>query len=352
MEVPHTPPSVSTADPDPTLSVAAAPFEPRYGIVGTDPRIRRLLTRIPHYAATDIPVLVTGETGTGKELVARALHDAGPRASGPFVALGCGAVPAGLAESELFGHERGAFTGASATHVGVFERADGGTLLLDDIDDLPLPVQAKLLRVLQSGAIVRVGGQRELVTTARVVATTKRDLGRAVDEGSFRPDLFYRLRGLEIGLPPLRDRQQDISNLVAHFLVGNEQVFGRPFRLADDARDCLLAYRWPGNVRELFHTMEAACVHAIYGVVGARHLPDSVCEQRAGETELSELVSLDLQGRSSVPFSDVVALVEESLIRWAMDRGRGRQTEAARLLGLPRTTLQSKLDRFQIKDHD
>ena len=310
------------------------------GLLGRSAVMDVVRERIRRFADAEAPVLITGETGTGKELVARALHDCGPRSGGEFVALGCGTIPRDLAESELFGHERGAFTGATQTRRGSFERADEGTLLLDDVDDLALDLQVKLLRVLQEGTFVRVGGSRETTVGVRVVATTKVDLERAAADGSFRPDLFYRLRGLEIRLPPLRDRGEDVLLLADHFLSLSAAARDRePRRLSPEAARVLLAYPWPGNVRELRRAVESADVIAPDGEIQIDHLPEFL---HRTETD-HELFSLRLDGRDSLPFTAVVGAFEGQLIRWAMTRAGGNQAEAARILGLPRTTLQSKL---------
>jgi len=312
------------------------------GIIGRCPQVRDVVELVRTFAAHAAPVLVIGETGTGKELVARALHGLGSRSRGPFVAVGCGAIPETLAESELLGHERGAFTGAASRHAGAFERAHRGTLLLDDIDDLPAPVQAKLLRVLEQGTVARVGGSSEIDVDVRVVATTKVDLNDLVSDGGFRPDLYYRLRGLELRLPPLRERGDDVLLLAEHFLneravaLGRDVSFVRP-----EAADTLRDYSWPGNVRELRYAMESAAVLCGGADIGRDHLPQHV---RQGEEGLADdVVCLDLTGRTTVNLPDALRKVEQELIAWAMDKADGHQGRAAELLAVPRTTLQSKL---------
>ncbi|RMH41192.1 MAG: sigma-54-dependent Fis family transcriptional regulator [Deltaproteobacteria bacterium] len=309
-------------------------------LIGRSAAMVEVRERVGLFARHDLPVLVTGETGTGKELVARAIHEASPRAAGPFVAVGCGTIPRELAESELFGHERGAFTGATGRRAGAFERADGGTLLLDDIDDLPADIQVKLLRVLQDGRFSRVGGEREMACDVRVVATTKIDLERAAAEGRFRPDLYYRLRTLELRLPALRERRDDIPLLAAHFLAQIAARDGRdPPPLADDAAAALIAAPWPGNVRELRGAIEGAYVLARGGPVEAAHLPASV----RGGAAVGAPFALHLDGVDRLDMPAVVRAFEHALIDWALDRAGGSQARAAELLGLPRTTLQSKL---------
>ena len=314
------------------------------GIVGRDAGVHRARELIRVFADHAAPVLVTGETGTGKELVARGLHQRGPRARRPFVPLACGAIPKELAESELFGHEKGAFTGAASQRIGAFERANGGTLLLDDVDDLPLPIQAALLRALQEGTLVRVGGSREIKVDVRVVATTKIDLAEASAAGTFRSDLYYRLRGLEIRLPSLRGRGDDVLLLAQHFLKADAESHGGPPRtLSPEAAACLRRYRWPGNVRELRHAMETALVLCAGGAIEPPHLPSFLLEARGGPGE--DLFTLNLTGRDSVDLPSAMRDLEDALIQWALRKAGGQQTRAAELLGVARTTLQSKLQR-------
>ena len=312
------------------------------GIVGRSPGMVEVARRVRAYAEYPSPVLVAGETGTGKELISRALHNLSNRAKGPFVAVPCGAIPESLAESELFGHERGAFTGATGQRQGAFERANGGTLLLDDVDDLPLAIQVKLLRVLQEGTFMRVGGSRELHVDVRVVATTKVDLAALAEDGRFRDDLFYRLRGLEIHVPPLRDRGEDILMLAAAFLRRLGAQADKQLTLSVEVATVLRAYPWPGNVRELRHAVESLCVVCPGGEVQTSHMPDFL---RVGPEPRERLFTLHLAGREALPFADMVRQIEDQLIQWAMRRANGQQTRAADLLGLARTTFQSKLSR-------
>jgi len=285
-------------------------------------------------------VLVLGPTGTGKEVAARALHQLSQRARRPFVPVACGAIPGELAESELLGHERGAFTGASGRRIGAFERADRGTLLLDDVDDMPLGVQAKLLRVLQDGRFTRVGGTEEVQVDVRVVATTKVDLTEAIKERRFRDDLFYRLQGLEIVLPPLRARGDDILLLAQHFL--DRRAPGNAGITADTA-ELLTRYAWPGNVRELLRAMESAGLICGGEAIRPEHLPRQIgayLERTPGAP-----YTLHVEHRDSLPFVETVHGFEQALLHWALDRSGGQQKRAAEMLGLPRTTFQSKLIR-------
>ena len=314
------------------------------GLVGQSPEMHRVYKQIELFANSSAPVLVSGETGTGKELVARAIHRMSGRSSGTFVPVACGAIPNELAESEIFGHERGAFTGAIQLRKGSFERADVGTLLLDDVDDLPMQLQPKLLRALQEGKIFRVGGERELSVDVRVIATTKVPLDDAVKENRFREDLYYRLRGLEIHLPPLRSRGDDVVLLAQHFLWAISKQEGSPRRtLALEALELLRRHLWPGNVRELRRTLESAVAFCPGAEIQAEHLPDYLRE----ETSESPFFSVRLDGASELDFKAVVQEFETRLIHWAMQAAGGEQKRAAQKLGMPRTTLQSKLDKMQ-----
>jgi len=314
---------------------------PTHGIIGRCHAMQGVIDRIDLFTDYSSPALVTGETGTGKEMVARALHRAGRRAGAPFIAIPCAAIPGELAESELFGHNKGSFTGAVSARRGAFERADTGTLLLDDIDDLPLAIQAKLLRAVQDGTFTRVGGEREQSVNVRVVATTKVALSEAVAAGNFRDDLFYRLRSLEIQLPPLRARGDDIVLLAEYFL----RRFTHAERRADlhfdgDAIEALRRYSWPGNVRELRSAVESAAIASSPPAVTAANLPDYLHD---GPRTDQRVARLSLEGRNSVSFNEVVQDVELELLDWALARAGGQQSTAAKLLGLPRTTLQAKL---------
>jgi DNA-binding NtrC family response regulator len=270
-------------------------------------------------------------------VVARAIHRLGHRHERPFIAVACGAIPSQLAESQLFGHEKGAFTGATQRRSGCFERADGGTLLLDDVDDLAPAVQVKLLRVLQEGTLSRVGGEESIGVDVRVIATSKVDLAEAAESGRFRDDLFYRLRGLEVHLPPLRERGDDVLLLANHFMIALSQ--GRP-TLSPEAAAALRAHSWPGNVRELQRVVESALVLAGDGVIERRHLPDALTKSRADRP-----FELRLDTVAEIHLPTLMREFESEILAWAMARADGRQTQAAELLGVPRTSLQSKLAR-------
>ena len=314
------------------------------GLQGRSTRMTEVKDQIMTYASSDVPVLISGETGTGKELVARALHLCGPRRLGAFIAVACGAIPRELAESELFGHQQGAFSGATTSRRGFFERANGGTLLLDNVDDLPLDIQIKLLRVLQEGAIVRVGDDIETRVNVRLVATTRLDMAAGPPD-RMRDDLFFRLRGLEINLPPLRERGEDILLLATHFLgaIGAAQG-ARSKRLTAEASKVLGKYSWPGNIRELHRAMESAVLLSPEPLIRANHLPDFLRRDQAEAQQ--QVFSLDLDGVARVNYREVLASFEAAMLRWALRRAGGNQQEASEILGIPRTTLQNKFRRI------
>lgn len=316
-----------------------------FGLVGRSAAMQKVFERLAAFAKASAPVLVVGETGTGKEMIARALHMEGPRRSGPFVEVACAAIPRDLAESELLGHEKGAFTGATESRRGCFERAHGGTLLLDDVDDLPSELQGKLLRVLQEGRFARVGGTNEITVDVRVVATTKADLSvPEVRANKFRDDLFFRLCGLTVHLPPLRDRGEDVLLLATHFLgvlTASERL--PPKRLIPETADLLRSHAWPGNVRELRRALESAVVLCAGDEITPACLPESL--RRPREAKGARLFDLRLDQVSSVDLQELVGRIEDVLLDWALRKSGGNQHRAAELLGLPRSTFQSKLKR-------
>jgi DNA-binding NtrC family response regulator len=301
-------------------------------LVGSSEAIRSVQKTIGLLADSEATVLITGETGTGKELVARAIHDFGHRKAGPFVAINCASIPSELIESELFGHVRGAFTGAVTERTGAFRQADRGTLLLDEIGDMDLTVQAKILRVLQERIVTPVGG-KPIPIDVRVIAATHRDLMKRVHDGGFREDLFYRLHVVPIHLPPLRARLADIVPIAEHFL--NATGLGK--RLSADAAALLIRYHWPGNVRELKNAMERGVVMA-----------------RGSWVTSADLEFLDAAHQSAPidwPDEDLpsaVARLEEILIRRALARSAGNRTETARMLNINRQLLYAKLKRYEI----
>jgi transcriptional regulator with GAF, ATPase, and Fis domain len=308
-------------------------------IIGRASALREALARAAKVAATETTVLLTGESGTGKELVARAIHHASPRAEGPFVAVNCAALPETLVDSELFGHERGAFTGADRQKAGRFEAAAGGTLLLDEIADLSLAVQAKLLRVLQEHEFQRVGGTATLRADIRLIAATNQDLARAVAAGKFREDLFYRLNVFSVHLPPLRERDDDILLLANHFVreLGPRIGRGEP-GLSRDARSLLLSHRWPGNIRELANAVERALIVSEGGLLSAEHFG-----LVAPATAPVEGAADRLSGRAA---SESLTDVEKHTILAALDRSKGNKAKAAAALGITRTKLYTRLRQF------
>jgi DNA-binding NtrC family response regulator len=292
-------------------------------------------------------VLITGESGTGKEEIARAVHFLGPRARGPFIAVNCGAIPAELAESELFGHEKGAFTGAASVRTGVFEQADGGTLFLDEVGDLPAPLQVKLLRVLQDRLVQRVGGKASIPVDVRVVAATHRNLIEAVRAGSFREDLYWRLNVVRLHLAPLRDRPEDILPMAERFLVKlGIQIGRRAQGFTDEARAALRAYPWPGNARHLSNAIERALVLKGPGeLIGLMDLPPEVVapEPRPEATERAGTAS-----SAGVTLAEVVRTVEREHIVLALKRAKGVKSTAAEALGISRPTLDRKIEEYGI----
>ena len=334
--------------------------EARYGfsnLIGATPAMHEVYEQVQAVADSKTLVLVTGETGTGKELIAHAIHYRSSRARSPLVVVNCGALPENLLESELFGHEKGAFTGAIRTHQGKFEQADGGTLFLDEIGEIPAPVQVRLLRVLEGGAFTRVGGERGVKVDVRVIAATNRDLRAEVRAGSFRADLFYRLNVFPIRLPPLRERAEDIPLLATHFLERYAERHGRPApRLCDEAMVQLRSWRWPGNVRELEHLMERTLLlSGGGGEIRSIRLPEEAeivpAEDSTGESgppvDDSRLDELDAGGLPAL-----LDRWERALIVEAMEAEGGVQARAARRLGISRSNLNYRIGRLGITLQD
>ena len=319
-------------------------------LVGTSPAMRKLRAALDRLASQDVSILIRGESGTGKELVARALHDRGVRRKRRFVALNCGAIPESLIDSELFGHAKGSFTGATADRPGVFVEADGGTLFLDEIGDMPLAVQARLLRVLQEGEVRPVGGSGVRNVDVRVIAATHVELTLAVEQGRFRQDLFYRLNVVVLHVPPLRDRLEDLPILAAHFLRKHGGT--SPMSLSPDALDAMMSYPWPGNVREL----ENAVMHAVAlrqgDVISPESLPNAVIARGEGRSSASisppPLGGDDEQLPPLTEARRASAVFEKNYLTMAMERAKGSISEAARLAGLDRTNFRRLLQRHGI----
>jgi two-component system response regulator HydG len=311
----------------------------RYGeLLGASPAMRKVYALLDRIADSPASVLVTGETGTGKELVARALHDRGPRKAGPFVGINCSAVPETLLEAELFGHVRGAFTDASRARAGLFVRANGGTLFLDEIGELPLALQPKLLRALQERKVRPVGSDDEVPFDARVVTATNRDLESAVDEGRFREDLFFRINVIHVALPPLRARGGDVLLLAQHFVDRYAGQAGKAVSgISAAAAERLLAYAWPGNVRELENCVERAIALTEYEKIAVGDLPEKIRSYRRSHV----LVASD-DPTELVPLEEV----ERRYILRVMEAVGGNKTEAAQVLGVGRRTLYRKLDQY------
>jgi len=311
------------------------------GVVGRTPAMVEVYKTIARVAPGPSTVLVTGESGTGKELVARAIHSASPRTDRPFIAVNCGAIPAELLESEMFGHERGAFTGAIAQRSGMFQLAAGGTIFLDEVGEMSPVLQVKLLRVLQDREVRPVGADRPLKVDVRVVAASNKDLAQETEHGRFREDLFYRLQVIPIVMPALRERRSDIPLLIRHFLEKhNRKRAGRPARLSEEAMVHLWEHDWPGNVRELENLLERLVILSEDGMIEVEHLPSNI------RSLISEKkIPRPTLGEDGLDLNTAVEEFENRLIEEALRRTKGNKQAAARLLGLKRTTLVAKLRR-------
>jgi len=335
-------------------------FEPGVTVIGKSPAMQEIYKNVGRVAKTDATVLISGDSGTGKELIAKVIHYHSNRWSGPFIALNCSAIPRDLLESELFGHERGAFTGAVEQHLGKFELAKGGTLFLDEIGDMPLDLQVKLLRVLQDRTVTRLGGQTETALDCRIIAATNRDLERAVETGRFRADLFFRLNVVPIRVPSLRQRRSDIPELVEFFLDKTNREMGTVVRsVSPEARELLVRHEWPGNVRELENTVTRAIIFARGSTLMPHDLAfGSPGEPQADWTDLSleDVLRRKLRecmgrlggGGSRGLYGAVLACVERPLIEVALERTGGNQLKAAALLGINRNTLRKKMNELRI----
>jgi DNA-binding NtrC family response regulator len=308
-------------------------------IVGQSKLMKDVFARVQRAAPVDSTVLILGESGTGKELVAQALHHNSLRKKGPFVAVNCAAVPATLVESELFGHVRGAFTGATDRRLGRFEQADGGTLFIDEIGDFELGLQAKLLRVLETLTVTPVGGHEDRKVEVRVVAATSRDIRKMVEQGTFREDLFYRLNVVQVLLPPLRERPDDIPILVEHFLKEiTQQKHASPKRISPEVMRHFQSYRWPGNVRELKNTLESMMVLAEGEVLTERDLPQQILDAAQSAATPRE-----------IPTGLTMEELERLAITKALDQFNGNRTHAANRLGISVRTLQRKLRQYELE---
>jgi transcriptional regulator with PAS, ATPase and Fis domain len=299
-------------------------------MIGVSPAWRAALKSAAQVAQTETTALLTGESGTGKEVIARFIHRASSRSQGPFVAVNCAALPEQLLESEIFGHERGAFTGAAQAKPGQIELAAGGVLFLDEVGEMSLPAQAKFLRVLQEREFQRVGGTRLLKANVRVIAATNRELRRALDRGDFRQDLYYRLQVFEIRMPPLRERAQDVLPLSEAFLEDIGRLFGRPVAgITHEAREALLGYAWPGNVRELRNVLERAAIVSEGGLIAPEHLSLHTYEPSV----------------APAPTTNVKA-IERQVVEQVLQECSGNKSQAARRLGLTRKQLYVRLRQY------
>ncbi|MEO1327563.1 MAG: sigma-54 dependent transcriptional regulator [Pseudomonadota bacterium] len=314
----------------------------RQRLTGSSESIAKVRRMIEQVAGFDTNVLVTGESGTGKELVARTIHDLSSRADQPFVPINCGAIPEDLLESELFGHQKGAFTGAVSDRQGRFELAEGGTLFLDEIGDMAMPMQVKLLRVLQERTFQRVGSGETRVADVRIIAATHRDLKTAVERGEFREDLYYRLNVFPIEMPALRKRLEDIPGLLRELVIGYEHCGKKKLRLQPCALNALAAYPWPGNVRELGNLVERLAILHPTGVVRADDLPDKYRAHAPNTESLTTATASQLPEQGLV-LKEHLKQIERALIDSALERSNGVVARAARMLNMRRTTLVEKL---------
>jgi two-component system nitrogen regulation response regulator GlnG len=321
-------------------------------------QVFKMIGRVSH---SDAPVMITGESGSGKELVARAIHHYSQRSARSFVAINCAAIPEQLLESELFGHEKGAFTGAAVQRIGRFEQSSGGTLFLDEIGDMPLQLQSKILRVLQDGEFSRVGGNATLKADVRIVAATNKNLEQEVSNKTFREDLFYRLNVVRIQLPPLRQRTEDIRILAEYFLrkVALQKALPQ-VKLSEEAVRVLEKYSWPGNVRELENTIQRACVLATSDVLLPKDIPlgdvqpaETGGAQRTGSIASGPItkdaaIEALLRAAQADPNVQLLPWVEREFTLYALKTTQGNQVRAAKLLGITRATLRKRIEKFQI----
>ncbi len=332
-------------------------------LVGQSQPMQQVFKMIGRVSHSDAPVMITGESGSGKELVARAIHHYGNRSTQPFIAINCAAIPENLLESELFGHEKGAFTGAAAMRIGRFEQSNGGTLFLDEIGEMPLPVQSKILRVLQEGEFSRVGGNAVIKTDVRIIAATNKTLEQEVAKKQFREDLFYRLNVVRIHLPPLRLRREDIRLLAEYFLKKIATHKHLPqLTLSAEAIKVLEEYPWPGNVRELENTIQRACVLASSDVLLPKDIPLGFANQPEDSVESAPQVSGAVGGKPTLETAvetlldaasadsrlQLLPWLEREFTVFAMKRTKGNQVKAAKLLGVTRATLRKRIERYGI----
>jgi two-component system, NtrC family, response regulator AtoC len=314
-------------------------------LIGQSEALRRVLEVAQRAAPTDLTILIEGDSGTGKEVLARAIHRLSARKEGPLIPVNAAAIPEGLLESELFGHERGAFTGAIRARPGRFELAKDGTLFLDEIGDMPLGMQVKILRALQERQVERVGGVKSIGVDVRIIAATNQNLDELVAEGKFRQDLFYRLQGVRLRLPALRERLDDLPLLVSHVLErGAQRLWRVPASVSPEALRCIWTYAWPGNIRELQHVLEAAMVLSD-GVIMPEHLPPGIQRAAVGSTEAASVFTM----KAAICLDDVLAEGERRLILDALGKANGVQARAAKILGISERSLWYRVKKLKIQ---
>ena len=314
-------------------------------IIGKSEAMKKVLETVKSVSEREATVLIRGESGTGKEKIAGAIHYHSIRRNGSFIRVSCAALNREILESELFGHEKGAFTGAVKTRRGRFELANGGSIFLDDVDDIPLDMQVKLLRVLQERTFERVGGEETLSVDVRIICATKKDLLEHVKEGYFREDLFYRLNVVPINIPPLRERKEDIPLLINYFLKKFVSQYEDALPdVSQEVIDVLLAYNWPGNVRELENVIEHALAFSKSKGISIETLPEYL---RRVDIR-TDLLSMDLSNKQEINLQDALTEVEKKLIQWAHQKTNGNQVKMAEILGIPRTTLRNRLIKLQL----
>ena len=320
-------------------------------IITTDPQMKEILNLVNQIADTDATVLIQGESGTGKELIARTIHFQSNRCNRPLISISCGAIPAGLLESELFGHEKGAFTGAHKDKKGRFELADTGTLLLDEIGEMPRDLQVKILRVLEERKFMRVGGTREIEVDVRIIAATNKDLEKAVASGEFRKDLYYRLNVIPINLPPLRERKDDIPLLVSHFIHKHKDIVkGKVNNISEEAIEVLKDYHWPGNVRELENCIMHAMILTKDGTISADHLPEPL--KRSLMTQKLPKDRRGLVQMKKVARQEAAGRIEKEFLVQALKRNRGNVSRSALEAGMNRRQFQALLRKHHICPSD
>ena len=316
-----------------------------WNIIGKSEEIGKVLETVKSVSDRDTTVLIRGESGTGKEKIAGAIHYHSSRKNSPFIRVSCAALNREILESELFGHEKGAFTGAVKTRRGRFELADGGSIFLDDVDDIPLDMQVKLLRVLQERNFERVGGEETLRVDVRIICATKKGLLELVKEGYFREDLFYRLNVVQIHIPPLRERREDIPLLINYFLKKFVSQYEDALPdISQETMNVLIAYDWPGNVRELENVIEHAVAFSKSKGISLDALPEYL---RKVDIK-TDLLSMDLSDKQNISLQDALTEVEKKLIQWAYQKASGNQVKMAEILGIPRTTLRNRLIKLQM----